>query len=288
MKFYLFPILIFITFFLASCGKEYSIERGPEPPPDTTVEVGKLLVKSVSKKDGAADSIVNLFFYDSGEKIKSIRSTPYGVFDTQFSDKELRYYRDGNGLPERFVEIQRIYYNSILQYEDSAVYSMHNTAGRHIYAIREIFNAAGLAKRDSVTYAYDGNGQLTLFTCFSLDIDNSYFEEQKTSYSYDSKGNITEINLLFKDDPSSTDPPQVIAIEHDDKISAADFGNDALLNGLYILGVCSPANEIKVDDPTLPQSVSYSYEYNINNMPAKGIETDLLSGDKGIIVYYYQ
>ncbi|MFT3702648.1 MAG: hypothetical protein QM802_09775 [Agriterribacter sp.] len=281
-------LMILLVFF--SCGKEQSVEKKEQAPGDSTdvPSEGTLLIREVTRADGAADSTVYTFSYDTQKKITKLKIGHEGMGNQAYANEELRLYRNSNGVVERFVDYVTYYNNG--QDPDSVVYIMHlNAQSQFTYAIRTYYRSNGAQTRDSLMYGYNDKGLVNLFQAYSLGDDDKYFESQRSQYTYDAKGNITVFNILFRDDANSTDPPQIFNYEYDDKTSAANFGKDIVITGLTLEGLTSPSNLVKLTEIGGDnQSATFVYTYNNNNQPTVAIVNDFLNSGTATIKYYYQ
>ncbi|MBX3253175.1 MAG: hypothetical protein KF862_03450 [Chitinophagaceae bacterium] len=277
-------IMLLGTLLLFSCSKEGSFERDTDDP---VVPEGGLLTKTITKEDGSTDSIVTTFFYDSEKRIRKINTLHVSTDDLNI-EAEYRYYRNSSGLVERYVEFARFLDNGVPLYEDSVIGIVHNNGTQYTYSIFKGLNLSGDPFSDSAVYAYNNKGQLSDYKLYDIDYDNREFVSHHTTYSYDAKDNISIIRMEFKDDSQSNDPPQIISLQYDDKVSAMNFGSDMLLTGFYSLGLCNPSNETRYEDPSQSSSINMSYEYNNINKPVKSIQTDVSGGRKATMNYYYQ
>lgn len=282
--------VLMMTAFLFSCGKEQSVEKKVQEPVDSTdiPGAGTLLIRQVSRGDGAADSTVVTFNYDAQKRITKIKTSQEGKGSQIYANEELRFYRNSNGVVERFVDYVTYFNNG--QDPDSVVYIMHlNSQSKFMYAIRTLYSSNWDESRDSLVYGYNDKGLISLFQAFSLGDDDDYFESHRSQYTYDDRGNLTVFNILFRDDANSTDPPQIFNYEYDDNASAANFGTDAFITGLNLEGLCSPSNLVKLKEIGGDnQTVTFTSTYNSNHQPAVTIAKDLVNNITGTIKYYYQ
>lgn len=272
------------TLLFISCSKEDSFERPTDEPP---VPQGGLLSKTVAKDDGATDSTVTTFFYDSNKKIRKINSLPVGIADDIYFETEFRYYRNSTGLVERYVEFYRLWDGSMPLGVDSVIVIIYNNGTQYTKAIIEGRDLGGDPFKDSATYSYNDKGQISEFKKYSTDMDDIEFLEDHTTYTYDSKGNITIMQLDFEDNSQSNNPTQIISFLYDDKVGAINMGPDGLLTGLFPGAFSSVSNVVKMDD-SVNGTATLAYEYNSTNQPVKSIQTDVTSGDKATMTYYYQ
>ncbi|MBX2924658.1 MAG: hypothetical protein KF746_20820 [Chitinophagaceae bacterium] len=277
-------IMLLGTLLLFSCSKESSLERDTDEPP---VPEGGLLAKMVSKEDGGTDSTVATFFYDSEKRLSKINNLVIDVSDLNV-ETEYRYYRNSAGLVERYVEFGRFLDKGNPVLEDSVVGIIHNNGTQYTYSVFRGFDLGGDPFSDSAVYAYNNNGQLTDYKLYDVDTDDIEFVSHHTTYARDAKGNISIITMEFKDDSQTNDPPQVISLQYDDKVSAMNFGTDMLLTGFFMPGLCSPSNEVRYEDPSEDDAFTIVYEYNNLNKPVKAVQTHLLSGKKATVNYYYR
>ncbi|MFT3748134.1 MAG: hypothetical protein QM768_07445 [Agriterribacter sp.] len=285
-------LIIFAGFLFASCSKEKSFEQKVQNPADTTgIPANGLLVKTVTKKDGASDSTVCVFTYDANKKIKNIFNTSVNVIDEQYGESETRYYRNSTGMIERYVRVEKVRYNNTIPYDDSVVYKLNYNGPHYTYAIREVPNLPDPPVKDSIVYSYDSKDRIATVVVWRHDENNgnALFEMQKTAYTYDDKNNITKMSITFKDDINTNDSPQILSFTYGDKFSALDLGTDGgALEGFTSYGFSSPNNLLRMDNPDVPQKFSYDYEFNAKSKPVKAVETDLLTNEKVTIFYYYQ
>jgi hypothetical protein len=253
-----------VSLFFFSCGKEQSVEKKIQEPIDSTdIPVsGTLLIREVSRQNGAADSTVLTFGYDAQKKITKMKTSQEGMGNQIYANEELRFYRNSNGVVERFVD-HVTYYNAGLD-PDSVVYIVHhNDQGKFTYAIRTLHSSNWNDGRDSLVYGYNDKGLISLFQAFSLGDDGNYFESHRSQYTYDARNNVTVFTILFRDDANSTDPAQVFNFEYDDKVSTVNFGNDSCIPGLYLTGLASSSNMVKLEEiGGENQSSTYNYTYN--------------------------
>ncbi|MBN8788829.1 MAG: hypothetical protein J0I84_17220 [Terrimonas sp.] len=289
-----FPIctIIILFFVVCSCSKEKSFEQKVQNPGDSTgTPATGLLVRAVGKRGGAQDSTIYTFTYDSNKKIKTIFTTTVGLVDEQYSESETRYYRNSSGMLDRYVRAESVRFNNRVDYDDSIVYKLHYNGTHYIYSTREIPNFPDPPVKDSIVYSYDNKDRISTVVVWRKDElnGNQLFELQKTVYTYDTKNNIAEMSITFKDHIDTDDPPQVLTFTYGNKFSALDLGIDGgALEGFISYGFSSPSNLLGMDNPDIPQRISYSYEFDNNSKPVKAVETDLLTNEKINISYYYQ
>ncbi|MCC6286661.1 MAG: hypothetical protein IT249_02140 [Chitinophagaceae bacterium] len=288
-----FPIYIitFFIFLLTACSKEKSIEQKVQNPDDSTGNLAKgLLVRVVGKKDGASDSAIYTLSYDSDKRVKNMFTTSVGVIDEQYGESEMRYYRNSSGMIDRYVRVEKVRYNNTVQYDDSIVYKLYYNGTHYTYAIRVVPDLPDTPITDSIVYSYDGNDRISTVVIWRHDDDNDnkLFEFQKTVYAYDGNGNIKSMSITFKDDVNSNDPAQVLNFTYGDKSSPLNLGVDGSLEGFVSYGFSCPNNLLTMENPDVPEKVSYAYEYGGGTKPVKAVETDLLTNKKTNISYYYQ
>lgn len=276
-------IVIAASLVLVSCSKEGSVEHPTDEPP--TPE-GGLLTKTVSKLGGASDSTVTTLSYDSNKKIRKINVTTVGITNDLYLETELRYYRNNAGLVERYVEFYRLWDGATPLGVDSVIVTIYNNGTQYTKAIVTGSDLGGDPFKDSILYSYNDKGQISEFKKFSTDFNNVEFLADDSKFTYDAKGNISIMRLEFQDDSQSTNPAQITSFQYDDKVSAINLGPDGLLTGVFTAVFSSVSNVVKVDDSEYGVS-TMAYEYNSNNQPVKSIQTDLATGDKTTMSYYY-
>lgn len=280
-------VWLFLSGFLfASCSKEASFERISERPSDK-----ELLVKFVAKAEGASDSVVTTFAYNSNKRLTNVFSTTVGMVSGQYSESETKYYRDNKNRITRIESVQKTRDINTVQYADSLIYNVYfDDAGHYTYAIREVQDEPGKPILDSIAYKYDEKGRIGSVVAWRKDElnGNRIFEFQKTIYTYDGRGNIVVMSITFKDNINTSDPAQILNLSYGDKSSALNLGADGLLEGFIAYGLNSPNNVVLVDNPDIHQRYSYTYEFNANGMPVKSVETDMLSNKTTSISYYYK
>ena len=283
--------LFLAGFLFASCSKEKSFEQKVENPVDTTDNPsGGLLVKMVGKAEGASDSAIVTYSYNAAGKVVNIFSTTVGLVDNQYVESEVRYSRNDDGMITRYVYVEKIRQNGTILFNDSIVYTLHISASHYTYAIRAVRGELDNILLDSIVYSYDNKDRINSVVALRKDEDHGIplFDLQKTIYTYDPKGNIALMSIAFKNDVNTNDPAQLISFSYGDKLSPINLGSDGLLDGLISHGVSSPNNLLIMDNPDMPQKLSYTYEFNAASKPVKAVETDLATGIKTNIHYYYK
>ncbi len=270
------------SLFFISCSKETSFERGSSVLPQEG-----LLMKFTTRLTGANDSNTISFTYDAQKKVTSINSMHEGQTNNAYLDQDIIFYRNSRGLADRVVETDTTFDNDgIPQFVDVISYEMHSgTDDKYVYSIKAFSDGLGQPIRDSVTYSYSGD-KIALVNVFRKD-SSGYFETQRTSYDYDAKGNIITMSIQFADFYHVLEPPQLISLQYNDKLSPVDIGNDGLYGGLLLPGMNSPNCIVSLKDPSFPQSLTWSYEYNSWDKPEKAVFTDLVTLERADIYYYY-
>lgn len=280
--------LLFITLaaclLLFSCSKEGSFERPTDEPP---VPEGGLLTKTVTKAEGASDSVVTTLSYDNNKKIRKINAISVGITNDLYLETELRYYRNNAGLVERYVEFYRLWDGATPLGVDSVIATIYNNGTQYTKAIIKGSDLGGDPFTDSALYSYNDKGQISGFKKYSTDADDIEFLADDSRFTYDAKGNISIMRLEFQDNSQSANPVQIVSFQYDDKVGAINLGPDAMLTGVFTAVFSGVSNPVKVDDSE-SGTTTLVYEYNSNNQPVKSIQTDLSSGDKSTMTYYYQ
>lgn len=283
-----FPVYVIksLLFISGSCTKEKSFEKREQTPPAVT---DGLLVKLVAKATGATDSAVTTFTYNTSGKLVNMFSTTIGLPDQQYLETEARYYRNNDGMIIRYVVAEKVRYNNLIQDNDSIVYNLHFNGALYTYVIRSVPHEPNKPILDSMVYTYDNKGRFGSVVALRKDEDNNnqLFEFQHTKYIYDGENNVVMMSITFKDNISTRDPAQIISFTYDDKPSPFNFGVDGLLDGFVTHGFGSTNNLVLLDNPDIPDKISYTYEFNALSKPVKAVETDLLTGGKKHINYYY-
>ena len=278
-------------FLFASCSKEESFEQRVDNPADTTGNPsGGLLVRMVGKAEGATDSSIVTLSYNSAGKVVNLLSTTVGLVDEQYLETEVRYYRGNDGMVNRYVYVEKVRHNSSVLYQDSSVCTFHITGQHYIYAIREVPDPPGKPILDSIVYSYDNKDRISSVVVWREDEDDGIvlFDLQKTIYSYDPKSNISMMSITFKDDINTSDPPQIVSFSYGDKLAPLNLGVDGQIEGSIAHGINSPNNLMLIDNPDASDKLAYTYEFNAASRPVKGVETNLLSGVKTNVNYYYR
>lgn len=284
-------LILLSVLVLASCSKEKSFEHRVDGPVDTTVNnASGLLVKFVVKADGASDSSVATFTYNSSKAVTNIFTTSVGMVNEQYQESEYKYYRNNEGLVTKLVREEKLKHNNTVTIHDSLVYNFYFKNGLYDYALRKVPDDPNDPIIDSIVYSYDNSKRIISVVAWRHDEvnNNQLFELQKTLYTYDNKGNLSRMSITFKDDANSNDPAQIVTLQYGDKSSALNIGNDGSLEGFTSYGFSSPNNIVLLDNPDLNEKYSYDYEFNAASKPVKAIETDMVSGTKARINYYYQ
>jgi hypothetical protein len=281
-----FCLALVVIFFFAACGKEKSIEQSRNTPTDSSAT--GLLVKMVYKPKGSLDSTVEILTYDQNKKIKNIFQTFVYVATKMTDEIDVRFYRNSFGMITRYVSAEKIRDTNTVVYNDSIVYTLYSEGSHYKYAIRTVPNLPDPPIKDSLVYSYDSKDRISSVVAWRHDETNGnqLFEYQKTVYTYDGNSNIAKMNITFKSDINTNDPPQVINFTYDDKVSPLDIKSEGLLGGY--LGYNSPNNVLTVNDLDTPQKVSYTYQYNSKTQPVSAVETDLITNNITNITFYYQ
>lgn len=278
---------------MTSCTKEESFERERSNRPNNLGNdiPGGLLVKSVAGIDGAADSMITSYTYDSNKRITRMFNTWVGESDEAFIESDMRFFRNAKGHVNRLSKTEKIIYQGLIHYADSLEYKLQlNELGQMVYAIRTVYTLLDLPVVDSLVYTYDNDNRITTVVAWRKDTqnNNAIFEFHKAIYSYDSRGNIGTVSFYFKDDINSAAPLQLITMRHDDKLAALNLGNEGLIEGFLVVESNSPNNVTFLDNPEGPDKYSIEYEYNANLRPVKAVKTNMINDDRIYINYYYQ
>lgn len=275
-----------ILFFI-SCSKEKSFEKRKAD----TDNPGPLLVKMTMQYAGASYTGVTTLSYDNNKKLASIKNRYEGEVNDPYIEEEYVYYRNSKAVVERLVTIGDIYdEDGNFMIRDSVVLNLHYTGGgRYTYGIRTSLNIANETIKDSIIYIYNDKERIAQVKVLRKAPGSSaYADEQVTAYTYDGKGNITTMAIRFAD-YGVLNPPQIINFQYNDKLSPADFGDEALLNGFVMDGLNSPYCLTGINDDTEPDnSWDMSYEYNDLNKPAKGVYSNPVTQETISYSYFYQ
>lgn len=292
MNLKIFVILLAGIFLMTSCSKEESFERERLNRPNNLGNdiPGGLLVKSVAGIEGAADSMVTLYTYDSNKRIARWFNTWVGESDDAFIESDMRFYRNAEGNVNRLSKTEKIIYEGLVHYADSLDYKLQlNELGQMVYAIRTVYTLLDLPIVDSLVYTYDNNSRITSVVAWRQDTqnDNEIFEFHKAIYGYDSRGNIGTVSFYFKDNINTVAPLQLITMRYDDKLASLNLGNEGLIEGFLMIESNSPNNVTFVDNPEGPDKFSIAYEYNADSRPVKAVKTDMINDEQIYINYYY-
>lgn len=278
----LLVIIPLLSIILFSCQKEVDFLNGDGGGGGTA---GNRLVKSVSKE--GSDSVVTIYTYNSNGKLINLKST--GVSGGQDAGNELRFYRNGSGIITRIVQLNP---NFVTAGIDSVTTIVHYANSRYTSNVFSI-SLYGFTLSDSTLHVYDGSGKLIRDEDYQeLTGVQPYELAAKTLYTYDALGNMKQIDVYSHDAATNSDDLAVtLKYIFDTKTAAISLGADAIAIGQANLSSVNNATKIEfidATDPTNNSILDFIYNYNSNNKPATGTQTQTPGGAVSNLSFYYQ
>lgn len=286
MKIFQIIQILALIILACSCTKEQSFERKSEQEENK----GPLLVKVTVQAPGSTYTVINNFEYDDNKRLIKMKYEYDGKVNAIHSVDETNYMRDQNGMIRSIIGQSIIYdeNETFLEKYNLTTNLVSTTQGQYKFGIRTLSNSFNEKITDSISYTYNNKERIAVTDVFRKDPNSSeYQRDQISTYLYDEKGNISSITIKFS--INGQDPPQVLNFQYNDKLPAANWGDETLLDGFFMAGFSSPNNLIAISDLSEPEeNWNISYEYNSLNKPEKGVYYNPVTEEKLFYSYFYQ
>ena len=261
--------------FLVSCQKEISLEPG-------TSGTNGVRLYRIGTRLGT-DSITTDYSYNNANSLTGYMQK--GTYNGKAVDLEIRLIRNSSNLRTSVVTKSNLFsqfgVDSLVYY-----YGYDAATSRYQYA-RSTITAFGDTYTDSISYHYNGSGQLTSAVDWE-DEGAGYVPYSKEEFTYSGANIATYKTYLYDDINNKFDLDSESSLEYDVKVNPLQSRADAVVLGM--LDYYSANNEIKTTtiSPDFPGPVTSTktYTYNNQNKPVKGVVSS--GGISIIYTYYYQ
>jgi hypothetical protein len=283
MRIFTIALSFLPVLFLFSCQKEVDFVNGNGGGGGTPS--GNRLVRSVSKT--GTDSVVTVYTYNGSGKFINVKST--GMSGGVDQGNEFKYYRNGSGIITRTVQINP---NFVAAGIDSVITIVHYANSRYTNAVTSL-SLAGFTVNDSIVHVYDASGKVIRDEEYQELVGVQPYElTGKVLYTYDAAGNVKQLDVYAHDATTSADDLEfTLKYTFDTKTAAISYGADAI--GVGQVDLVSVNNPIKLEfidpaDPTNNFVFDITYNYNSNNKPSTGTQTQTPGSIVSNLSFYYQ
>jgi hypothetical protein len=288
MKLYSFLLYTIGALCIVSCQKGYHPEGVTAP--GTGSGSSQKLAKVVNKTQGSSEASSMTFTYDAAGKLSYLTRV-----ETDSNNISVaigyHYQRNASGYVTDIVTNAISAGTSGAGLPDSITIHVHYpSAGtaNFDYTVYT-FTYSGVQFTDSTVYVYAGNTITDVYDYQSIGVMPMSLVS-RTQYAYTNSNIVTM--KVFQSSAGSMTLAATYALDYDSKQQGAAVGNDAFLFGLdptfynanNLLKVAATDNTGAGQDFTL----TYSYQYNSNNLPVTGTQTESNTGKKSDISFTYQ
>lgn len=260
-----------------SCSKEKSIDN-TDPNSGGPNNATNLLVKTSIKVGN--DSAVNNYGYDNQKRLVSQAFT--GNFNLLEDYGQMTITRNAQGVIERILTVD----DGSGDQNEYKVY--YDAAGKKYTAKTSSVTYQGVTLKDSTTYTYNGNGQITQEVHF-INEGSGYYDYGKTEYAY-SGSNLTSAKFYAKNTSNAYEQASSITYQYDTKTAAMALGAEGILLGQTTYVSANNVTKLvytDLQDPTGNETVNFTYTYNAAGRPTNGVITIQSVGNVPIPISYF-